>query len=53
MSGKGDKRRPQQIEQSEADLRWELISSRTSQERKEEILAILEAKQCTQTQQSS
>jgi len=42
MSGKGDKRRKPQIDSETESLRWELISSKTSPERKEEIKRILD-----------
>lgn len=42
MSGKGDHRRRQQIKQSEMDLRWELAFGKPNEERKEEILKLLE-----------
>ena len=42
MAGKGDKRRPQQISSYENDLRWELMSSKTTQERKCAIIQELE-----------
>jgi len=38
MAGKGDKRRKPQVDDYELTLRWELMSSKTSKERKEEIL---------------
>lgn len=40
--GKGPDRRPTQIDSNENDLRWELISKKTSPERKQEIIEILE-----------
>ena len=42
FNGKGSKPRPSSISLKEKDLRWELMSSRTSPERKEEIKKILE-----------
>lgn len=42
MSVKGDWKRPTQICREEYDLRWELMSSKTTPERKEEILKLLE-----------
>ncbi len=42
FQGKGDWQRPTQVSMAESDLRWELMSSKTTQERKEEILLVLE-----------
>ena len=42
MSGKGDRQRPSQIDKEEESLRWELIDKKTTKERKEEILRILD-----------
>lgn len=42
MSGKGDSRRKPLIDKVMEDLRWELISSKTTPERKQQILEIIE-----------
>lgn len=42
FNGKGSWVRPTKISLNEKDLRWELMSSRTSEERKIEIKEILE-----------
>ena len=41
--GKGDKRRPRTIGSQEEELRWELMNSKTTQKRKEEIIKALHA----------
>lgn len=41
MAGKGDKRRPRLISETEEELRWELAFSK-DEERKKEILKQLE-----------
>lgn len=38
---KGSRQRKSQIDKVEEDLKWELISSKTTHERKEEILKLL------------
>ena len=42
FNGKGSWVRPRSISLAEKDLRWELMSSKTTSERKEEIKKILE-----------
>ena len=41
FKGKGDWVRPSSISLKEKDLRWELMSSKTTPERKEEIKKLL------------
>lgn len=40
---KGSKRRPVRVSKLEEDLRWELLSRKTSKERKDEIIKILDS----------
>lgn len=42
FQGKGSWQRPTSVSTEEKDLRWELMSSKTTPERKEEIKVILD-----------
>jgi len=50
---KGSSRRPCQIDKDIEDIRWQLISSKTSQERKAELLVKLQELEKAKLTQSS